>query len=77
MNLHLTIKLYAEYKEFQDISKQSLIKKIDIVEKTLDLCEAMEQVTNHKHKLFERLEPDPNYIKDLIKIRLVKLKEEQ
>ncbi len=77
MNLHLPIRLYAEYKEFQDISRQSLIKKIDIVEKTLDLCEAMEQATNQKHKLIERLEPDPNYIKDLIKIRLVKLKEEQ
>ncbi len=54
MNLHLPIRLYAGYKEFQDISKQSLIKKIDIVEKTLDLCEAMEQATNHKQKLFER-----------------------
>jgi hypothetical protein len=77
MALHVPLRLYAEYKELQNISKQLLIKKIDIVEKTLDLCEAMEQATKYKYKFSERLDPDPNYIKDLIKLRLLKLKQGQ
>jgi hypothetical protein len=54
-------------------SFEVLIRNINLIEKVDDFCKSLDQITSYKFDFHGEPDPDIYYMKDLIKIRLMKL----